>query len=377
MSKLKQLTARGQSIWFDDLRRELLSTGELERLVAEDSVTGVTTNPTILAKAMSESSDYDEQMEALSRAGVSVDEAYAELVTTDIQSACDVLHPVWSAAGGADGFVSVEVSPVVANDPVATLAEARDWVKRIDRDNLLVKVPATEAGAVAFEELTAEGVSINVTLIFSLDRYRDIMERYLTGVERFIDAGGDPSRVHSVASFFVSRVDSEVDARLDELGSPAAVTKLRGKAGIANARAAYGVFEKVFASERWGSLERRGATVQRPLWASTGVKDPAYPDTMYVDSLIAPNTVNTMPLQTLRAVADHGNRDGGFSAEDVAEAHSVFAVLERIGISYDDVTATIEREGLEKFSASFEEVVELLNNKLQSGRQAKSTPRES
>ena len=375
MTKLKQLTAKGQSIWFDDLRRGLLSTGELERLVAEDSVTGVTTNPTILAKAMSESSDYDEQLQALSRAGVSVDEAYAELVTTDIQSACDVLHPVWSATDGADGFVSVEVSPVVADDPVATVAEARDWVKRIDNDNILVKVPATEAGAVAFEELTAEGVSINVTLIFSLDRYRDIVERYLTGVERFVDAGGDPSRVHSVASFFVSRVDTEVDSRLDELGSPAAVTVLRGKAGVANARAAYGVFEKVFASERWRSIERRGATVQRPLWASTGVKDPAYPDTMYVDSLIAPNTVNTMPLQTLRAVADHGNPDAGFSAEDVAEAHSVLAALERIGISYDDVTATIERQGLEKFSASFEEVVELLNNKLQTGRQAKSAPR--
>jgi transaldolase len=374
MGKLKQLTARGQSIWFDDLRRELLSSGELRRLVAEDSATGVTTNPTILAKAMSESSDYDEQMEGLSRAGVSVDVAYAELVTTDIQSACDVLHPVWSATGGADGFVSVEVSPVVANDPVATVAEAHDWVKRIDRGNLLVKVPATEAGAVAFEELTAEGVSINVTLIFSLDRYRDIVGRYLGGLERFLDAGGDPSGVHSVASFFVSRMDTEVDARLDELGPSAAVTELRGKAGIANARAAYGVFEKVLASERWQSLESLGATVQRPLWASTGVKDPAYPDTMYVDSLIAPNTVNTMPLQTLRAVADHGNPDAGFSAEDVAEAHSVLAVLERIGIPYNDVTATIERQGLEKFSASFEEVVDLLNNKLQPGREAQSAP---
>ena len=374
MSKLKELTARGQSIWFDDLRRELLSSGELRRLVAEDFVTGVTTNPTILAKAMSESSDYDDQLEALSRAGASVDEAYAELVTTDIQAACDVLHPVWSATHGADGFVSVEVSPVVANDPVATVTEARDWVKRIDRGNLLVKVPATEAGAVAFEELTAEGVSINVTLIFSLERYRDIVECYLAGLERFLDAGGDPSGVHSVASFFVSRVDTEVDARLDAFGSPAAVTELRGKAGVANARAAYGIFAEVLASDRWQSLERRGATVQRPLWASTGVKDPTYPDTMYVDSLIAPNTVNTMPLETLRAVADHGDPEAGFSVEDVTEAHAVLAALERAGIPYDDVTATIERQGLEKFSASFEEVVALLDDKLRPNGGAHPTP---
>ena len=370
MSKLEELTTRGQSIWFDDLRRELLSSGELQRLVTEDFVTGVTTNPTILATAMSESSEYDDQLEALFWNGADVQEAYAELVTSDIQAACDVLHPVWSARHGADGFVSVEVSPNVANDAPATIAEARDWIKRIDRDNLLVKVPATEAGAVAFEELTAEGVSINVTLIFSLQRYRDIVERYLAGVERFIAAGGDPSRVHSVASFFVSRVDTEVDARLDALGSPAAVTELRGKAGIANARAAYGIFEKVFASERWQSLERHGATVQRPLWASTGVKDPAYPDTMYVDSLIAHDTVNTMPLKTLRAVADHGNPRAGFSAEDIAEAHSVLAVLERIGIHYDDVTATIERQGIEKFSASFDDMTTLLARKLKDPRPA-------
>ena len=364
MSRLRKLTTRGQSVWFDDLRRELLSSGELRRLMTEDLVTGVTTNPTILAKAMSESSDYDDQLEALSRRGASVDEAYAELVTSDIQAACDVLHPVWSATQGGDGFVSVEVSPVVANDAAATIAEARDWVKRIDRSNLLVKVPATEAGADAFEELTAEGVSINVTLIFSLRRYRDIVERYLAGLERFLDAGGDPSGVHSVASFFVSRVDTEVDGRLDALGSPATTAELRGKAGIANARAAYGIFKEVLASDRWQSLEHRGATVQRPLWASTGVKDPAYPDTMYVDSLIAPHTVNTMPLKTLRAVADHGNPDAGFSPEDVTEAHAVLAALERVGIRYYDVTATIERQGLEKFSASFEEVVALLSDKL-------------
>lgn len=364
MSRLKEITDKGQSIWFDDLRRELLLSGELERLVTQDSVTGVTTNPTILARAISGSSDYASQLEALSRTGATVEDAYADLVTTDIQAACDVLHPVWSATDGADGFVSVEVSPMVADDATATVAEARQWVKRIDRDNLLVKVPATRAGAVAFEELTAEGVSINVTLIFALERYRDIAQRYIAGFERYLDAGGDPSSVHSVASFFVSRVDTEVDSRLTALGSPGQVDHLRGKAGIANARIAYGIFEEVLSSKRWQAIARRGATVQRPLWASTGVKDPAYADTMYVDSLIAPQTVNTMPLETLRAVADHGDPDAGFSAEDVADAHAVLAALERAGIQLDDVTDTIERQGMDKFSASFEEIRSLLTTSL-------------
>lgn len=266
MNKLNELTAKGQSIWFDDLRRELLSSGELQRLVAEDSVTGVTTNPTILARAISESSDYDDQLKALASTGAPVEQAYAELVTSDIQAACDVLLPVWSETEGADGFVSVEVSPVVADDPTATVIEAREWVKRIDRDNLLVKVPATTAGAMAFEELTAEGVSINVTLIFSLERYRDIAERYLAGIERFVDAGGNPSRVHSVASFFVSRVDTEVDARLETLGSAATVGELRGKAGIANARVAYGIFEDVLSSDRWQAVGYRNSLMPHAAW---------------------------------------------------------------------------------------------------------------
>ena len=367
MSKLKELTGRGQSIWFDDLRRDLLTSGELKRLVVEDFVTGVTTNPTILAKAISESPDYDAQLESLAQAGASVEEAYADLVTSDIQAACDVLRSVWRATDGADGFVSVEVSPAVADDAAATIAEARHWIKRIDRDNLLVKVPATAAGAVAFEELTAEGVSINVTLIFALGRYLEIAKRYLAGIERFLDAGGDPSGVHSVASFFVSRVDTEVDKRLKALGTGPA-ENLRGQAGIANARLAYGIFEEIFTSDRWRKLEHRGATVQRPLWASTGTKDPAYPDTMYVDSLVAPQTVNTMPLKTLRAVADHGHPDEGFSQEDVTAARSVIAELERVGIRFDEVTDTIEREGLDKFSASFQQIVDLLTDKLVSTR---------
>ena len=364
MSKLKELTAHGQSIWFDDLRRELLTSGELERLVAKDFVTGVTTNPTILARAISDSSDYGDQLEALSRSGADVQDAYAELVTSDIQAACDVLHPVWKATHGADGFVSVEVSPIVAHDKEATVAEARQWIKRIDRGNVLVKVPATAAGVAAFEELTSEGVSINVTLIFSLERYRDIATAYIAGIERFVHSGGDPSRVHSVASFFVSRVDTEVDARLENHGIADPALELRGKAGIANARVAYGVFQELFSSDRWHALERHGATVQRPLWASTGVKNPAYPDTMYVDSLIAADTVNTMPLETLRAVADHGHPDAEFSTGEITEAGAVLASLERAGIDYADVTATIEREGLEKFSAAFQEVTTLLSSKL-------------
>lgn len=358
MNGLHRITERGQSIWFDDLRRELLSSGELQRLVDEDGVTGVTTNPTILARAISESSDYDAQLDALARAGATVEETYAEIVTSDIRAACDVLHPVWERTGGADGFVSVEVAPAVAHDAEATVAEARAWVKRVDRDNLLVKVPATAAGASAFEDLTAEGVSINVTLIFSLERYRDVAERYVVGLERLLEAGGDPSRVHSVASFFVSRVDTEVDARL---GSSA--PELRGRAGIANARVAYGVFQEVFSWERWRALARRGANVQRPLWASTGVKDPAYPDTMYVDALVAPRTVNTMPLETLRAAADHGDPGDGFSDADVAEAEAVLASLGAAGVDFDDVVETIERQGLEKFSASFDEITALLKTK--------------
>lgn len=359
MTILERMTALGQSIWLDDLRRDLVESGELDRLVSEDSVTGVTTNPTILAKSMTESSAYEDQLGELLRTGSSVDEMYRELVTTDIRAACDVLASVWERTGGGDGFVSVEVSPAVAHDPEGTVAEARDWIKRVDRPNLLVKVPATEAGASAFEDLTAEGVSINVTLIFSLERYRDIAQRYVSGIERFIQSGGDPSRVHSVASFFVSRVDTEVDRRLDALGGP---EELRGRAGIANARVAYGIFKKILASDGWGSLARRGATIQRPLWASTGTKDPAYPDTMYVDGLVAPHTVNTMPLETLRAVADHGDPGHGFSDDDISAARAVLNDLEGAGVDLDDVTAQIEREGLVKFSSSFDEITALLEH---------------
>lgn len=376
MTILERITALGQSIWFDDLRRDLLSSGELARLVAEDAVTGVTTNPTILAKAMTESSEYEGQLQELLRDGFSVLDMYRELVTTDICAACDVLAPVWERTEGRDGFVSVEVSPGVAHDTDETVAEVRDWIKRIDRSNLLVKIPATTAGAIAFEDLTAEGVSINVTLIFSLDRYRDIAQRYISGISRFVNNGGEASKVHSVASFFVSRVDTEVDTRLKAMTPSAKAARLRGKAGIANARVAYGIFEEVFSSEQWQSLARDGANIQRPLWASTGVKDPAFPDTMYVDGLVAPMTVNTMPLATLRAVADHGDPGDGFSGHDVEAARKVLGRFDEVGVDLQDVTEKIEREGLEKFSNSFDEITELLEAKAKGARRTPAVWRE-
>jgi transaldolase len=368
VGRLKDIAARGQSIWFDDLGRSLIRTGELERLVREHSVTGVTTNPTILARALMGSSSYDDQLTALANEGLPLKEIYARLVAIDIQEACDVLHPVWVATGGSDGFVSVEVSPAVSLDVDATVAEVRSWFKRIDRDNLFVKVPATEAGNAAFEQLTSEGVSINVTLIFSLDRYRRIAESYISGLERFLASGGDVSKVHSVASFFVSRIDTEVDARLAKMSEDVRIERFEGKVGIANARVAYGVFEDLFSSDRWYRMAERGANVQRPLWASTGVKDPAYPDTMYVDSLVAPRTVNTMPLATLQAVADHGSDHTGFSDADIHAARDLLAALPGAGIDYDDVTAVVEREGLDKFAASFDELLPQLDAKIRSSR---------
>ena len=360
MSKLHEVSAQGQSIWLDNLRRDLVSGGELQRFVTEDAVTGVTSNPTILAAAISDSSDYDAHVAARARQGASVDELYVDLVAQDIRDACDVLRPVWERAAGTDGFVSVEVSPAVSDDADATVAEARDWIKRIDRENLLVKVPANETGLTAIRRLTAEGVSVNVTLIFSLDRYRAVADAYVSGLESFVASGGDPSRVVSFASFFVSRVDTEVDRRLTHLSGHASLTDgrriadLRGKAGIANARVAYGLFQDVVSSERWLRLAHRGARVQQPLWASTGVKDPAYRDTMYVEELIAPQTVNTLPEATIRAFQDHGDPGvGPFGDDAVLRARKVLESLGEFGVNLNDVTAQLEREGIEKFARSF------------------------
>ena len=371
MSKLHEVSVQGQSIWLDNLLRDLVSSGELQRFMTEDAVTGVTSNPTILAAAISDSPDYDAHVAALARQGASIDELYVGLVAQDIRDACDVLLPVWERTAGADGFVSVEVSPAVSDDADATVAEARDWIKRIDRENLLVKVPANETGLTAIRRLTAEGVSVNVTLIFSLDRYRAVADAYVSGLESFVASGGDPSRVVSFASFFVSRVDTEVDRRLTHLSEHASPTDgrriadVRGKAGIANARVAYGIFRDVVSSERWLRLARLGARVQQPLWASTGVKDPAYRDTMYVEELIAPQTVNTLPEATIRAFQGHGNPGvGPFDDDAVREARNVLESLGEFGVDLSDVTAQLEQEGIEKFARSFVQLRQRLQEQL-------------
>ena len=371
MSRLHRLQAKGQSIWLDDLRRALLSTGALERMLREDAVTGVTSNPTIFAKAISASTDYDGPLRELVASGASAQEIYAALVTDDVRGACDVFKETFVTTNRARGFASVEVSPEVAYDVEATIAEVREWSKRVDRDNLFVKVPATPPGITAIERLTAEGLSINVTLIFSLDRYRQVAEGYIAGLESFVSKGGDPSYVQSVASFFVSRVDVEIDHRLDRLAEQAStgeaerIRALKGKAGIANARVAYGLFLELFSGDRWEALDRRGAFAQLPLWASTGVKDPAYRDTMYVEELIAPNSVNTMPESTIRAFQDHGDPDAGpFSSEDIARARDLLAELADVGIDYRDVTEDVlEREGIEKFSKSLGEAMARIDAK--------------
>lgn len=363
MSNLHSLASVGQSIWIDSLSRSMLDSGELQRQADVNAVTGVTSNPSIFAKAMLSGDDYDPQLEELVARDASVGEIYTALVTQDIQQACDQMQPVFERTGGADGFVSVEVSPELAHDTDATIAEARDWVKRVDRPNLLIKVPATAEGIPAIEALIGEGISVNVTLIFSLDRYQAVMDAYLAGLERYQRAGGDVSSVASVASFFVSRVDSEVDERLAALGTEAALA-LRGEAAVANARVAYLQFLQTFSSGRWMELAVDGARVQQPLWASTSTKNPAYSDILYVETLAAPTTVNTMPESTIDAYQDHGpERPHVLDIDDMNSAMIVLHRLAAVGIDYDDVTETLEREGVEKFVASFREMIDDIEKK--------------
>lgn len=334
----------------------MLDTGELERRIHEDAVTGVTSNPSIFAKAIVGSEDYDADVAEMKGRGASTTEITSTLMGADIQRGCDALREVYDRTDGRDGFVSVEVTPTLAHDTEATVAEAREWVKRIDRPNLLVKVPATEAGLPAIRRLIGEGISINVTLIFSLERYRQVMEAYLDGIETYIDQGGDPARVASVASFFVSRMDTEVDGRLEAIGTPEAM-ELRGRTAIANARLAYRAFLDTFAGESWQRLVAQGARIQRPLWASTSTKNPDYRDTLYVEELVAPHTVNTMPLETLDAYQEHGPEPVVFGPEQMAEARTVIKMMGRLGVDYDDVMDVLEREGVDKFIASWEELV--------------------
>ena len=353
---LKELSAVGVSIWLDDLNRPLITSGALADLVESSSVVGVTTNPSIFAAALSGGDAYDDQIKGLAAQGKTVEQAVFALTTQDVRNACDIMAEVYRATGGQDGRVSIEVDPRLAHDTAGTVAAARELHAAVDRPGVLIKIPATVEGLPAISQTLTEGISVNVTLIFSLDRYRGVMNAFLTGLEQARRAGLDLSTIHSVASFFVSRVDTEVDKRLDALGTEAAAA-LKGKAAVANARLAYQAYEEVFSTPRWANLAAGGAHKQRPLWASTGVKDPAYKDTMYVVDLAAPNTVNTMPTKTMLAVADHGQVAGDQVSVHYEDANNVLDTLERLGVSYADVTAVLESEGVDKFDTSWAELL--------------------
>jgi len=358
VTRLQQLfDEEGQSPWLDNLRRGYLTSGQLAQL-RDDGIRGLTSNPTIFQKAMEGSADYDEQLGDLVKAGGNVVDHYWSMVLRDIRGALDVLAPVYESSGGTDGFVSVEVAPDLARDTDGTSTAARQLHDRVNRPNLLVKIPATAEGVPAIRQMTSESRSINVTLIFTLERYSDVIEAYLSGLEA---AKGDVSAVASVASFFISRVDTEVDRRLDELGSPEALA-LKGKAALAQGKLAYQLFVKAFSGPRWEALAARGAKVQRPLWASTSTKNPAYPDTLYVDQLIGPHTVNTLPDQTIEAFEDHGTLARTVD-KDVEEAQATWQALHDVGIDMADVGRVLEEEGVASFEKSFDELLGALSAK--------------
>ncbi len=360
---LRELTEAGVSVWLDDISRDRLRTGNLETLVKDFHVRGVTSNPTIFAHAVSKGNAYEDQVKDLALRGVSVEEAMRMIMTYDIRWACDVLRPVYDESDGVDGRVSIEVDPRVARETAKTVAEAKQLWWLVDRPNLFIKIPATAAGIPAITETLAEGISVNVTLIFSLERYGEVIEAFMAGLERAAENGHDISRIGSVASFFVSRVDSEVDKRLDKIAAPEA-RALRGKAAIANARLAYELYEQKLDTPRWAALKAKGAKVQRPLWASTSTKDPAYPDTMYVVDLVVKDTVNTMPEATLHATADHGALRGDTVHGTYDESRKVFADLEALGIGYDDVVQVLEDEGVSKFEVSWGELLQTITNEI-------------
>ncbi|MFA6574070.1 MAG: transaldolase [Nocardioides sp.] len=361
-ARLEALADAGVSIWLDDLSRERIETGSLADLVKERSVVGVTTNPTIFAGAIANGERYDDQVRALVAEGTPVEQVVFALTTEDVRNACDVLAPV-ADASPSDGRVSIEVEPDLANDTDGTLASAQALWKAVDRPNVLIKIPATLEGLPAITAAIGEGISVNVTLIFSLERYRAVMDAYLAGLEQARDAGLDLSTIQSVASFFVSRVDSEVDKRLEAIGTDEA-TALKGKAAVANARLAYAAFEEVRASDRWRALAEAGAHAQRPLWASTGVKNPDYPDTLYVTELVVADTVNTMPEKTMEAFADHGEVTGDTVTGRGDEAQAVFDRLAEVGIDFDDVLLVLEQEGVDKFKKSWDELVETVRGQM-------------
>jgi transaldolase len=353
---LKRLSDEGVAIWLDDLSRKRITSGNLSELIGQSHVVGVTTNPSIFQKAITQGDGYDQQLADLAARKVTVEEAIRMITTADVRDAADVLRPVFDATGGQDGRVSIEVDPRLAHDTPATIAEAKQLAWLVDRPNTLIKIPATKAGLPAITEVIGKGISVNVTLIFSLERYRAVMDAYLAGLEKAKAAGLDLSRIRSVASFFVSRVDTEVDKRLEKIAT-AEAKALKGKAALANARLAYQAYEEVFSTGRWAALEQDGAHKQRPLWASTGVKDPAYPDTLYVTELVAPGTVNTMPEATLDATADHGEITGDTIRGTYVQARADIEALAALGISYDDVVQVLEDEGVQKFEEAWTDLL--------------------
>jgi transaldolase len=374
--RLAQLSAAGVAVWLDDLSRQRLSSGGLDKLRREFHVVGITSNPTIFAKALADADDYAEQVKDLAAWGVGVEEAVRMMTTYDVRWACDVMRPAYDASRGVDGRVSIEVDPRLAFDTERTVAEAKALWWLVDRPNLFIKIPASREGLPAITATLAAGISVNVTLIFGLDRYEGVMEAFLAGVEQAKANGHDLSKLGSVASFFVSRVDTEVDKRLDKIGTPEAQA-LHGKAAIANAQLAYQRYERVFGGDRWQALADAGAYPQRPLWASTSTKNPEYRDVMYVEELVAPGTVNTMPEPTLHAFAEHGEVRPDAVTSSYDKAKRVLDDLARIGIDYDDVIATLEREGVEKFSASWGEVFDGVAKTLDAARKGADQPQKA
>jgi transaldolase len=368
IDNMRALAAQGVSVWLDDLSRARLASGSLAALVAR-GVVGVTTNPTIFEAALRGSADYAEQVRDLATRGVDVEESVRMITTYDVRWACDVLRPAYDASAGVDGRVSIEVDPRKARDTAGTVAEARGLWWLVDRPNLFVKIPATVEGLPAITQSIAQGISVNVTLIFSIDRYRAVMDAYFTGLEQAAAKGLDLASIASVASFFVSRVDTEVDARLEKIGTPESL-ELRGVAAIANARLAYEAYERVLGTDRWKALAAQGARVQRPLWASTGVKNPEYPDTRYVDELVAPDTVNTMPEKTLEAVLDHGQVTGETIRPFYAQAHEAFGRLAAAGVDLADVVRVLEVEAVDKFDTSTKSLLSSLQDALAQAGQA-------
>ncbi|MGC4932386.1 transaldolase [Gordonia sp. DT30] len=368
--KLAELSAAGVSVWLDDLSRDLIASGGLQEVIDTKSVVGVTTNPSIFQAALSKGSAYDAQVNELAARGADVDATIRTVTTDDVRNACDVLAPVFSSSNGVDGRVSIEVDPRLAHDTDKTVAQAIELWKIVDRPNVLIKIPATAAGLPAISRVIAEGISVNVTLIFSVERYRGVMDAYLSGVEAAAQAGHDVSKIHSVASFFVSRVDTEVDKRLDAIGTTDA-TERKGKAALANARLAYAAYQEIFEVEpRFQGLSAKGANAQRPLWASTGTKNADYPDTLYVSELVAPNTVNTMPGKTMDAFADHGWVNNSSIVGTAAASQQTFDAISAAGVDITDVFVVLEDEGVSKFEDSWNELLTATAEQLDAAKKA-------